>query len=273
MKRILKTICVSLILATSPMAAAAQEDIAEREEDLAKQAQNPISNLISLPFQNNTNFGISDNDRTQNILNVQPVIPFKLSKDLNLITRWIIPLVSQPDIQQESGSTFGLGDINPSFFFSPDTGDMVWGFGPTFTLPTATSKKTGSGKWGAGPSVVGVYTNGPWLAGFLINNIWTFGGDGKRPDGSKMLVQPFVNFNLPDGWYLTTSPVFAADWKANADNRWSVPLGGGIGKLTVFQGFPPINFQIQGFGNVVTPDDFGPEGSLRVQVQLLFPKG
>ena len=126
MKRILKAICISLILATSPMAAAAQEDIAEREEDLAKQAQNPIANLISLPFQNNTNFGISENDRTQNILNVQPVIPFKLSKDLNLITRWIIPLVSQPDIQQESGSTFGLGDINPSFFFSPDTGDMVW---------------------------------------------------------------------------------------------------------------------------------------------------
>lgn len=93
------------------------------------------------------------------------------------------------------------------------------------------------------------------------------------PDGSKLLAQPFINYNLPDGWYLTAAPVFTADWKADADNRWSVPLGGGVGKVTIFKGFPPINAQIQGFGNVVTPDDAGAAGSLRVQVQLLFPKG
>ena len=272
MKRILQTVSFALVLIVSAAIADA-ETVEEREDSLAKKAQNPIADLISLPFQNNSNFGIGEFDRTQNILNIQPVVPFKLSKDLNLITRWIIPLVSQPDILNESGSTFGLGDINPSFFFSPATDGMLWGFGPTFTLPTATSKKTGSGKWGAGPSLVGVYTDGPWLAGFLVNNIWTFGGDGQRPAGSQMLVQPFLNYNLPDGWYLTTSPVFTANWKARAANRWSVPLGGGIGKVTIFQGFPPINFQIQGFGNVVSPDDTGPAGSLRVQVQLLFPKG
>jgi hypothetical protein len=268
-----KISAMAILLLASPLTGTAQEEIAEREDSLAKQAQNPIANLISLPFQNNTSFGVGEFDRAQNILNIQPVIPFELSEDLNLITRWIVPLVSQPDVMQANGSTFGLGDINPSFFFSPDTGDMLWGFGPTFVLPTATSKKTGAGKWGAGPSVVGVYTDGPWLVGFLINNIWTFGGDGQRPDGSKLLAQPFINYNLPDGWYLTTSPVFTADWKADADNRWSVPLGGGVGKVTVFQGFPPINVQIQGFGNVVTPDAAGPAGSLRLQIQLLFPKG
>ena len=240
----------------------------EGQEGLAKEAQNPIANLISLPIQSNTNFGLGPYDRVQEVINIQPVIPIKLTEELNLITRWILPIVVQPDLTARGGSTTGLGDLNPSFFFSPAGGNFIWGAGPTFVLPTRTSSKTGVGKWGAGPSLVAVYSSGAWVLGGLVNNIWTFDGG----DVNQFLVQPFLNYNLPNGWYLTSSPVITSNWKAPTDNRWTLPLGGGVGKLFTLPGFPPINTQVQGYANVLRPQAAA-DATLRVQVQLLFPKG
>ena len=154
-----------------------------------------------------------------------------------------------------------------SFFFSPAGGDFIWGAGPSLVFPTATSRKTGAGKWGAGPSLVAVLTSGSWVVGGLVNNIWSFDGG----DVNQFLLQPFLNYNLPNGWYLTSSPVITANWKALSD-RWTLPLGGGVGKLFTPQGFPPINTQIQGYANVLRPAA-GADATLRIQVQLLFPTG
>lgn len=241
-------------------------------EDLARAAQNPVAAMISVPFQSNTNFGYGPYGDTQEILNIQPVIPFSLSPDWNVITRVIAPVISQPQLFPGDDRTFGLGDLTPTFFFSPaNSGKFVWGAGPVFLLPTATDETLGQGKWGAGPSIVGVYTKGPWVVGALVNNIWSFAGDSDRADVNQMTLQPFVNYNFKDGWYLSSSPIITANWEADNDHRWLLPVGGSIGR--VFKvGKQPINASLGGYYNVVSPDDTGPQWQIRAQIQFLFPK-
>jgi len=202
------------------------------KSDLAKQAQNPIANLISLPFQNNTNFGIGPDDETQNILNIQPVWPFSITENVNLITRTILPVVSQPDILTGGeGRINGLGDVTFSGFFSPkDSGKLTWGVGPVLLLPTATDDAIGSDKWGAGPSVVLLTMPGKWVIGSLFSNVWSFAGSGDQ-DVNLFTWQYFINYNLPNKWYLTSAPIITANWEADSDNTWTVPFGGGIGKI------------------------------------------
>lgn len=240
-------------------------------DDLATAAQNPIANLISVPFQNNTNFGLGpNNDQTQNVLNIQPVVPIPLTEDLLLVTRTILPIVAQPDASG-SGTVWGLGDLNPTFFFVPATrGNLTWGIGPTMVLPTATDRQTGTGQWSAGPAGVVVVNSGPWVYGGLVSQVWSFAGDSSRSDVSLFLMQPFATLNLSDGWYVTSSPVITANWNASSGNQWTVPIGGGVGR--VFQvGNQPLNASLQLYWNAARPSN-GADVSLRAQVQMLFPR-
>ena len=151
------------------------------DEELRKQSQNPVSNLISLPFQNNTNFPIGPYSRVQDVMNIQPVIPTNFG-GVNLITRWIAPVAYQPNIAAPTGSASGLGDMNPTFFLSPAAPHtLIWGFGPAFLFPTATNVTLGQGKWGAGPSLVLLMQPAHWTIGVLMNNIWSFAGQQSRP--------------------------------------------------------------------------------------------
>jgi len=251
-------------------------------QELAKAAQNPIANLISLPFQNNFNFGVGPFDQTQYVLNIQPVIPVSLGSDWLVVNRIITPIVNQPTIDinppsaagsspsLDPGYTFGLGDINPQFYFVPkNTGEITWGIGPQFSFPTATTDVTGSGKWSVGPVGVIVYTHRRWVIGALVNQIWSFAGDSDREAVSQFLLQPFINYNLPKGWYLTTGPQITANWMAEPGEQWTLPLGGGIGRLFKVEK-QPINASLQAYGNVVKPEN-GPDWLLRFQVQFLFP--
>jgi hypothetical protein len=239
--------------------------------ELAKKTQNPVSDMISLPFQNNTNFGIGQYNRTQNVLNIQPVAPFNLNEKWNLITRTIVPVILQPDIAESSGSTFGLGDINASLFLSPaKPGKIIWGAGPVLSFPTATNRVLGTGKWGIGPSAVALTMSGPWVIGVLANNVWSVAGNSERGNVSFFLLQYFINYNMSGGWYITSSPVITANWKADSDNRWTVPFGIGAGRI-FHAGSQPMNAQIAFYYNVASPE-FGADWTLRVQLQLLFPK-
>jgi hypothetical protein len=266
---------------------------AQEGDSLREAAQNPIADLISLPFQNNTNFGIGHTDNTQNVLNIQPVYPIKLNPNWNLITRPILPVIYQPPffsgrelraLEEIAGpgigdTEFGLGDLTPEFFFSPRKpiqlgphASLVWGAGPAFQLPTATDELLGTGKWSAGPGFV-VFLSDERLhitTGFLILNLWSFAGGENRTDVNAMTLQPFLNYNLPKGWYLTTSPLITANWEADDDNRWTVPIGGGIGRIFKI-GHQPINANIAAYYNVVTPDDTGADWQLRAQWTFLFP--
>ena len=239
--------------------------------DLAKKAQNPIANLISLPLQNNTNFGIGPFDETQNILNIQPVWPFSISDNWNLITRTILPVVSQPNILTGGeGRINGLGDATFTGFFSPRaSSNVTWGVGPVFLIPTATDDALGSDKWGAGASVVVLTMPGHWVVGSLISNVWSFAGSGDQ-DVDLFTWQYFVNYNLADGWYLTSAPIITANWEADSGNKWTVPFGGGAGKIFKI-GKQPVNGQASAYYNVEKPDS-GPDWQLRLQLQFLFPK-
>lgn len=240
-------------------------------EELAKKTQNPVADLISVPLQNNFNFNTGTNNDLQYILNVQPVIPITINEEWNLITRTIVPIICQPSLGPGLDSAAGLGDIQLQLFLSPKKASkFIWGVGPVFQFDTATDDVLGQGKWCAGPTGVALFMEGPWVVGVLANNIWSFAGDDDREDVNQMLVQPFVNYNFKGGWYLTFSPIMTANWEADSDDRWTVPLGGGAGKILHF-GKLPVNTSLQAYYNVEHPDEAA-EWQLRFQVQFLFPK-
>lgn len=232
------------------------------EEELAKIAQDPIANIISVPFQNNTTFGIGPFDRTQNITNIQPVIPMA---DGKIIARVILPIINQPNVFAESGNFQGIGDVNLSVFYTKK-GKISWGAGPVLNLPTA-GENLGIKEWGVGPSIVGVIKPSDWVIGMLINNVWSL-----ESDNSAFTIQPFINYNLPKGYYLTTSPKVVANWAADSGNRWTIPMGIGVGKLVKPKGFLPFNIQIAADYLLESPEFTGGDWAFKFTFTALIPK-
>ena len=240
---------------------------------LAKKLQNPIGNLYSIPFQSNTNFGYGPNKGTQEILNIQPVIPTHLDDNWNLITRVILPLIWQPSLAPAHTVPFGIGPTSFSAFISPSQrrNGIVWGAGPIFQLPTITSKTLGSSVWGVGPTGVVVYMTGPIVAGALSNNVWSLGGtsgkNGTRYDN--FLLQPFANYNFGGGWYVGTAPIITANWLARGNNAWTLPLGGYAARVIKIGGKLPINLQAGAYANVLRPR-YGATWQFRTQATFIF---
>ena len=204
---------------------------------------------------------------------IKPVYPQSINEDWNWIHRALIPIVDQPNLGPGGlGEECGLGDIQYQGFLSPaKPGKWVWGVGPVMEFPSATDDLLGSEKWSAGVGGVLVRMDGPWVFGTLVNNIWSFAGDGDRPYVNRMTLQPFVNYNLPEGWYLTTAPLMTANWNADSKDIWTIPVGGGAGKV-VHVGKLPLNITLQAYYLAAKPDA-GPDWEVRFQVALLFPKG
>ncbi|MBW1749709.1 MAG: neuromedin U [Deltaproteobacteria bacterium] len=240
---------------------------------LAKKAQNPIANMRSFKFQNNTNLGLGPDDSTQNMLNLMPILPFKLTDDILVITRTILPVVSQPDFLTPigEGRVDGIGDASFQAFFSPMQSDVTWGVGPSFLIPTASDDSLGSEKWGAGISAILLDTPGRWVYGGIVSNVWSTGGTGEK-DVNLLTLQYFINYNFDHGWYVMTSPIITADWEADSDHRWTVPIGLGFGKLFKV-GSQNMTAQVSGYSNIITPDDYGAEWQVRAMLMFMFPKG
>jgi len=242
-------------------------------EELAKLAQNPVGNLISVPFQNNTNLNFGPEKGTQDILNIQPVIPIEVSKDWNVITRTILPVIWNPSLGPDLPSKDGIGDIVFTAFLSPaNPGHLIWGAGPVVQIPTNSSSELGNKNWGLGPSFVVLHLDhgDPWVYGVLVNNIWSLTSNKEGGAYNNGLIQPFVNYNFKEGFYLTSSPIITVDWKADGGQQWLVPIGGGVGKI-FHLGKLPVNTQLSAYYNVVRPD-FQANWQIRAQVQLMFPK-
>jgi len=257
-------IVTCLVLNVAPFA------VADDQEDLAKESQNPIGNIISLPFENNFDFGVGPEDAFVYKLNLKPVYPFDFKK-VNLINRFILPVIYQEERKEGEGSEFGLGDFTYQAFFSPaKLGKIIWGTGPAFIFPTNTDDRLGVDKWSVGPAAVALAKPGHWLFGALVQNVWSYAGDDDAPDVNFFSFQYFINYNFKSGWYISSTPTITADWEADSDDRWTIPFGGGVGRLVKF-GNQPVDLKLQGFYNVENPKGTA-DWSLQLQVKLLFPK-
>jgi hypothetical protein len=253
--------------AQAPAAETPPKATADQATDLAKQQQNPISSLISVPLQANWDFGLGDRDATGTLFNFQPVMPFPVSRSTNLVLRVILPLTSQPGSGEARVN--GTGDIVMTAFFSPaKSGRVTWGVGPVFLLPTATNNALGSEKFGVGPSAVVLTQPGPWTIGLLFNHIWSTSGASDREDVSSTFLQPFVNYNLGGG--LAVGAVFEATANWKADQHWTAPLVFTVSKVARL-GNRPVNF-VAGAGPTVASPEGGSTWRFRVMAVFLFPR-
>jgi len=262
----LTALTLSIVLCESTLVKAAED------ADLAQDLTNPIANLITIPIQMNFDNDIGANDQGSKITtNIQPVIPFEVNNDWNLITRTIIPVISQDEVVPGEGSQFGLGDINMSLFFSPKkptAGGVIWGVGPVLVFPTATDSLLGSKKWSAGAGGVALTMRGPWTFGGLANHVWSVAGDNDRSDISNTFLQPFGAYTWPSAWSAVVQSESNYNWKTE---KWSIPVMFSVSKLVRF-GKLPVSL-VAGIGNWLESPDTGPEGiRYRLQANIVLPK-
>jgi hypothetical protein len=261
---------VLALLCNAPWPVAAQDSA----DELAKQLANPVASLISVPFQYNVDFGYDQFGGTRQSLNIQPVIPFRLNDDWNVIARIITPLIYNDDIVGEDDDAFGLGDITPTFFLSPSKvgpGGLIWGVGPVFLLPTATDEQLGADKWGIGPSALVLQQDAQARTiGVLVNHVWGVAGDDDRENVSSTFIQPFLTKNLPGGKTIGCNLESSYNWKGASGERWTVPMNCFASKVTRLSS-QMLSFQ-GGVRSYWMAPEGGPDWGLRFVVTLLFPK-
>lgn len=253
------------------------EQQAALQQAIIKISQNPVGNIAIVPFQNNFNYGIGPYTRYQYNLNVQPVTPFMLSKNMNLVARTIIPIIDNPSfappqVCASSGCpwAFGVGDIQEQLYFAPKVKPdaLIWGVGPIFQFPSASPGVLGAGKWSVGPAFAGLIMPGHIVTGMLVTQLWSFAGQVNRPNISNALFQPFFNYNLKDGWAISTAPIITANWTAT-QNKWAVPLGGGVAKT--FKVGDQLMSLSALYYTYITRPIANPQTNLKVVWSLLYP--
>ena len=229
--------------------------------------------MISLPFQNNTNLNVGPDNQTQNVLLIQPVLPFELNDDWNLIQRTIMPVTTQPGYITGDGTKTGLGNTQVLAYFSPKEAYNGWYFGasPLLILP-ASSTNYGSKNWGYGASAVALTMPGTWVIGFLFTQQWMAAG-ADSAQVNTTTVQYFFNYNIPDsgGWYLSTTPTMTYNKRAAAGNRFNIPVGGGVGKVFHW-GKQAMNFRTNVYKNVVKPNANSSDWQIQAQLTFMFPQ-
>ena len=284
LKRLLHPVAfalIALVATMAPHAALAQQDASAQAQkevtasgddaaELAKKLQNPIASLISVPLQSNWDFGIGSAHAMRYTLNVQPVIPFSLNAEWNLITRTIVPFIHAESAVAGGDDAGGLGDIVQSFFLSPSaptSRGWIWGAGPVFLYPSATDDALGAEKWAAGPTAVFLRQDSGWTYGLLANHIWSFAGKGSRANVSATFLQPFVSYTTKTYTTFGLNTESTYDWE---NRQWTVPINLTVSQLLKIGG-QPVQFALGGRVYAERPDG-GPDWGLRFVVTFLFPK-
>jgi len=290
---LIRIVTVAVMYMAVTHGAWAEEKPSKGASDLAKASQNPVASMISVPFENNATFNNGRNDDFVNVLNVKPVFPMGLTKDWNLIHRAIIPLVYQGGAfvgdtrvggsvvpggtteyviaGQELGSQFGIGDIVYQGFISPSKpGKVIWGVGPQLNMPTGMGRMS-TNHWSMGPAAVALVMPGHWVLGAMVSNVWSMGsGYGSPADVNDFTLQYFINYNFKGGWYVSMAPVISSNWEATSGNKWTVPVGGAIGR--VFKvGEQAVNLRVGTYYNAVAPNNAS-DWNFQFELTFLFPK-
>ena len=265
-----------------------------KKSDLASESMNPLSTLISLPFENNTYLNVGPSKSTANVFNVKPIYPMNLKliddelREWNLINRFTIPVIWSEGQEQAVldqinlggsapgsfgvGSAFGLGDITYQGFLTPSVSRrrMNWGIGGALVMPVATEDRFSSDKWSAGPAVVAVNNTKTWFLGLIAQNVWSFAGNSGAADVNSFSLQYTINYKIGKGYYLTTAPVITANWEAESSNRWAVPFGGGVGRVFKIDD-QPVALDFGGYYYTERPQ-YHPDWYIQVLLNFLFPK-
>jgi hypothetical protein len=266
-------VTIALTIPCAPARAQGEDPAAEQEAaeaELAKQLSNPLASLVSVPFQFNWARPVGPNDDTRLILNIQPVMPFDVSENWNLITRMIVPFVGQPPLVEGGVAASGISDVLTSFFLSPkSTTPFIWGVGPVVSIPSTSEPTLGTGKWLAGPTAVVLKQSGGITYGALFNQLWSVGGATDRADVSQFFLQPFFAYTTARALTFSINSESIANWKADTD-KWTVPINFFVSKVATF-GPVPASYQI-GFGVYAAKPEIAPDWQLRTTITLLLPK-
>jgi hypothetical protein len=261
---------IGLLCAASSVFAQQAAAGGDAAAELAKKLSNPIAALISVPIKMNWDTGIGAADADRTTLLVQPVIPFDLNSDWNLISRTIVPIIRAQSPVVGGKTESGVGDVLQSLFFSPKaptSSGWIWGAGPVLLLPTASNNAVGGQKWGAGPTAVFLKQDSGWTYGLLTNHVWSFAGSSNRADVSATFLQPFLSFTNKTYTTFGLNTESTYDWK---NSQWTVPINLTVSQLVKF-GSQPVSFTA-GYRNYVEKPVGGPNWGLSFSVTFLFPK-
>lgn len=257
-----------LFIALSISLSNAQTPEQEEAAELAKKLSNPVANLISAPFQNNTDYGIGDNNGTRNTMNFQPVVPVSINEKWNMIGRLILPVITQYNITAPGAKENGLSDAVVSAFFSPKESKIIWGVGPAFLIPTGTDDYLTTEKFGVGPTALILKQSNGWTYGVLVNQIWSVAGSDDRPDVNQMFLQPFLVHNWKSGAGLGVNMEMTQNWEASTTVLWLNPIVTGVTSL----GKQKVSLGVGPRFNLAAPDGAKADWGWRAVLTFVFPK-
>lgn len=262
-----KLLCFTICFIFSFNITAQEQKPGNSAQELADKLANPVASLISVPFQNNINYGIGPYNGVKYTLNIQPIIPFKLSDNLNLITRYIIPIVDQRNITGLNAHEFGLSDANITAFFAPKSKKIIYGIGPVFLVPTATEKFLGTEKFGIGPSALVMHQGKGLTVGFIANQIWSVAGADDRIGVNQFYTQLFLSHSYKSGASLGVNAEITQNWESNTT---LISLNPSIGGVTKF-GDQVVQFSIQPLIPILGHESIRPDWGLRASIVFVFP--
>ena len=237
-------------------------------QQLAISVHNPFEDFVKVPIQSTTGFQLGRSGKAGDAVNIEPLFPFSLNDDWDLMARPSLTVAYSPTPHEQSG----LEDLQTSFFLTPHKeSTWIWGAGPIFQFPTASSSELGTGRWSAGPTAALVYTKGPWFGGILTYHLMSFAGTHARGSVAQTYIEPQISYNLESGWYADIDPQMTYDWTANTANAWLIPMGADVGRAFNI-GTQNISLQVGAYDLVKRPDG-APRCIMRVSVTFLFPAG
>ncbi len=235
-------------------------------QQLALSVHNPFEDFVKVPIQSTTGFQLSRSHKVGDAWNIQPLLPFSLSADWDLMARPSLTVTYAPTPHEHSG----LEDLQTSFFLTPHQASRwIWGLGPIFQFPTASSSELGTGRWSAGPTAALLYSEGPWFNGILAYQLMSFAGNRDRGSVNFTYIEPEISYNFESGWYVQCDPSITYDWTAEATNAWTIPMGADIGKAFKM-GSQDLSLQVGAYDLLKRPD-VAPQWIARVSVTFLFP--